>query len=173
MRVMQDKSWMRRGITLLWQAEALAQVCSPAEAVSIRHLLNPGQPWRNELPAASGKALVVAGVEGCIDALTPEDAAVWIEEDLKRAILDFQEEYESQAALIFWLPAGKQRIRMDAASEEYHWLCGAPYAGEKIAIGRHLWAGAESDVRRIISSNNPTSDFDGPDWIGLYHPRIS
>jgi hypothetical protein len=170
---MHNEGWKRRGISLLWQAEALAQICAPAEAVSIRHFLNPAQPWRNELPAANGDALVVVGVEGCIDALTPEDAAIWIEEDLKPRIFDFQSEYEGQASLIFWLPAGRQRIRMDAATEEYSWLCSAAFSGQSIALGRHLWSGAESDVYRIIDASNSNQDADGPAWIGLFHPRIS
>jgi hypothetical protein len=173
MQILQYESWMRRGISLLWQAEALAKICSPDQAVSIRHFLDPAQLWRNELPAANGNALVVVGVEGCIDTLTPEDAETWIEEDLKPRIFDFQNIYDNQAALIFWLPAGRQRIRMDAATEEYNWLCSTPFSGQAIALGRQLWAGAESDVYRIVDVNNQNADYDGTAWIGLYHPRIS
>ena len=173
MKIMRDQCWTRRGVSLLWQAEALALAGAPGEAVPIRHFLDPAQPWRDELPSEAGQSLVIAGVEGCLDLLTPEDAAEWIEEDLKTAILDFQSVYESQVALILWLPGGRQRIRMDSAREEYQWLCGGASAGQTIAIGSCLFAGAQPDLLRIIHSTNPKADVDGSEWIGLSIPRIS
>ncbi len=170
MKTLMDQSWTRRGVSLLWQADALARVGPPEEAVSIRYFLDPAQPWRDEV---KGTALTVAGVEGCLDLLTPDDAAAWLEEDLTEAVLDFQSAFESQVALILWLPGGRQRIRMDSANEEYHWLCGAAHAGQTLALGRHLFAGAQADVARILSSTQPRVDLDGPEWVGLSIPRIS
>ena len=34
-----DDIWMRRGISLLWDAEALATVCTPKQVVSLRQFL--------------------------------------------------------------------------------------------------------------------------------------
>jgi len=60
---------------------------------------------------------VVSGFEGCLDVLSSEDAEHWIENDLKELILSFQDEYEGQAGLIFWVPSGHNRISMAGASE--------------------------------------------------------
>jgi hypothetical protein len=164
---------MRRGLTLLWNPEALAQLVVPDEAVSLRTFLRMVGSWPADLPAANGDAVVVVGLEGCLDALEPTAAADWLEGDLKGALLEFQDEYQGQAALIFWLPSGRSRIRMDAATEEYSWLCEGAFKGQSLALGRHLWAGAESDVHRLLSSKETSADPDGSGWIGLFHPRIS
>ena len=34
-----DDIWMRRGISILWDAEALATVCTPGQVVSLRQFL--------------------------------------------------------------------------------------------------------------------------------------
>ena len=173
MKVIRDQSWMRRGLTLLWNAEALARVATPEQAISLRAFLKLRGQWPEELPAANGDAVVVVGIEGCLDSLTPNDASEWIESDLKGSILEFQDEYQGQAALIFWLPSGRNRIKMDAATEEYSWLCEGPYKGQTLAFGRHLFAGAAPDLQRLSNSKEANPDPDGASWIGLYHPHIS
>jgi hypothetical protein len=62
---------------------------------------------------------------------------------------------------------------MSASTEEYFWSCALPHAGVKLPLGRMLWAGAESEVGRILDPAEKNQDFDGPAWIGLHHPRIS
>lgn len=127
--------------------------------------------WPSNLPAAKGDALVVAGLEGCLDILTPESAVQWLETDLKSCILSFQDEYEMQAALIFWLPCGKRRINTASATDTYSWCCSPPATDRLLPIGQALWAGAQSDVKQIFKADDPNRD--GEAWIGLYHPRIS
>jgi hypothetical protein len=117
--------------------------------------------------------LRIAGLDACLDILTPEDAFLWLQIDVNSCILSFQDEYEGQAALIFWLPSGNKRITMTPADDAYYWKCGGKYGQETIAIGQALWGGAESDVGRIIDSKAPNLDPDGIAWLGLHHPRIS
>jgi hypothetical protein len=146
---------------------------SPSEVVSIREFFAMAKAWPEELPGEGGDALVVAGVEGCLDALSDDDGKTWLEVDLKRAILGFQEEYEGQAALILWLPSGRRRVSMVRATEEYFWTNRSSRNADGLPIGRCLWAGAESDVARILISDAPEPDVDGDAYAGLYHPRIS
>jgi hypothetical protein len=103
MRLIHDTSWTRRGSSLLWGAEALLEITSPAEVVSVRQLFALAEGWPEDLPSGKGNTLVVAGLEGCVDALTPEDAEAWLEQDLRPRMLGFQEEYQGQAALVFGL----------------------------------------------------------------------
>jgi hypothetical protein len=112
-------------------------------------------------------------MEGVIDTLAPDDAERWLEEDLKPRIFSFQEEYEGQAGLVFWLPSGRQRIHMTRATESYLWHCAPPSNGKTLTLGRILWGGAEADVGRILDTREKSQDCDGPAWIGLHHPRIS
>ena len=173
MKLQRDSGWMRRGISLLWDATTLSTVVSPAAVVSIRGFFAMQDSWPEELPGMDGDALVVAGVEGCLDALGGDDANEWLETDLKSVILAFQDEYQGQAALILWLPSGRSCISMEAATEEYFWRTRSTASARGLPIGRYLWAGAESDVARIIVSTAPNPDADGDAYVGLYHPRIS
>ncbi len=173
MRLVQDRVWYRRGLSLLWGPELLAEIAKPEEVLSIRGFFELARKWPEDLPSGGGQTLVVAGVEGCLDLLPPPEAATWLEEELRPRLLGFQEEYESQTALVFWLPAGRQRVRMTRAAESYVWHCAPPRQGETLPLGRILWSGAESDVGRILDPREKSQDFDGPAWVGLHHPRIS
>ena len=168
-----DDAWMRRGFTLLWGFKMLAHVVQPSQVVSVRQFFAMANAWPEELPASGGDALVVSGFEGCLDVLSGQDAEHWIENDLKEVILSFQDEYQGQAGLIFWLPSGRNRISMTGASEEYYWKHGASESGRGLHIGRLLWSGAENEVERLLDSEDSVADYDGEAWVGLHHPRIS
>lgn len=167
-------TWKRKGFSLLWSADALAKISSPSEVVSIRQFFAMSHDWSDDhLKSSNGDALVVAGLEGCLDLLSPEDAATWLLERFHPAVLSFQSTFESDAALLFWLPTGKSRIRQNAANESYHWLCSGTHNRESIEIGRILWGGAEGDATRILDPLAPNQDPDGAAWIGIYLPRLS
>jgi len=171
--VLRSRGWMRRGFSLLWEPRALAEVIAPTAVVTIREFFSLRKAWPDDLPGAQGNALVVAGLEGCLDSLAEKDAVTWLESDLKSAVLSFQEHYEGQAALILWLASGRARIGMELADEEYFWKVDAGRDGTRLPLGRSLWGGAESDVARIIVSDEKEPDVDGPGHVGLHHPRIS
>ena len=173
MNLQRGSGWMRRGLSLLWDVATLFRVVPPAAVVSLRAFFAMARSWPDELPGAGGDALVVAGVEGCLDALGAEDGSTWLETDLKPAILEFQDEYQGQAALILWLPSGRRRVGMAPATEEYFWKYATAKTAPTLPIGRCLWAGADSDAARIIVSDASDPDIDGAAWVGLYHPRIS
>ena len=45
MKLQQQGSWKRRGISLLWDAGALREVLDPSEVVSIRQFFELSQAW--------------------------------------------------------------------------------------------------------------------------------
>jgi len=173
MKVLHGDVWKRRGLSLLWDAKTLSVLAEPKRVVSIRQLFALIGNWPADLPCNDGRALVVAGLEGCLDILKPADAEQWLENDFRPAILAFQDRYGLEAAIVFWLPTGKNRFRMNAATEAYSWLCSAPHSNVRLELGRILWAGAEGDVRRVIDPGCTNTDADGPAWIGLNLSRLS
>ena len=168
MRQLLDTVWQRRGTSWLWDEEARNQICVPSEVWSLRQFLRaskvPGN-WPGDLPSNGGKTLVVAGLDGSLDLLTPGDAEVWLGDAIKPAVLSFQDEYEGEAALVFWLPGGHSRIRAHAATDEVVWLCQAPH-GHQIDLGRILWGQANEYPQEILLR-------DGGKAAGLFHLRIS
>ena len=168
MKVLQNTTWTRRGCSLLWDAEALMSFAKPDEVVSLREFIAMSRKWPEELPSNKGYALVVAGVEGCLDAVDPESAQLWVEQDLRQVIFGFQDEYQNDAALIFWLPSGRSRIHYALASGEYSWT---GVGDERFPLGRLLWAGARNDAERIDFHGNGAAN--ASDAAGMYHPRIS
>jgi len=173
MRTHRQKSWMRRGFSLLWAPTVLHALITPDRVLSLREWFSMRSNWPDELPGAEGDALVVAGLEGCLDALSEADAINWLEHDLKAAVLGFQEHFQGQAALILWLPSGRARIGMDLADEEYFWRTAPGRDAARLPLGRCLWGGAEADVARLLVSEEKEPDFDGEAYVGLHHPRIS
>lgn len=173
MKILHGDVWKRRGVSLLWGGETLSSLAPPQTVATIRQFFALVGNWPSELPCNDGSTLVVAGLEGCIDLMEPVDAETWMKSELLPAILAFQDEYGVEAALVFWMPTGKSRVKMNRASEAYSWVCSAPHSNQHIDLGRILWAGAEADVGRIIDPVCTNADVDGPAWIGLHHPRLS
>ncbi|TWO69118.1 hypothetical protein FN976_20500 [Caenimonas sedimenti] len=168
MRQLRDTVWQRRGTSWVWDEEARNQICSASEVWSLRQFLRasktPGS-WPDDLPSNGGKTLVVAGLDGSLDLLTPTDAEAWLGDAIKPAILSFQDEWGSDGALVFWLPGGHNRLRANTATDEVGWLCHSPH-GHQIDLGRILWGQANDYPQEILLS-------DGGRPAGLFHLRIT
>ena len=167
-----DDTWTRRGISILWDAETLSGLCSPAQVVSLRQFLQlHGMGWPDDrLVLVKDKALVVAGLESAIDALPPEEAVVWLESMLYPAIVSYQREVAGggdQAALVLWI-ADHKRLDYRTSDDTHYWHCGTEYKGQQIPLSRCLFNGAQDGLRRIVVVENKTEV-----TVGLYHPRIS
>jgi hypothetical protein len=166
MRQMRDSVWQRRGVSWLWDPNVLAAVCKPAEVVSLRQWMRMRGNWPDSLPSSNGRAVVVAGLDGGLDLLSPHDGETWLGSDVKENILSFQAEYDSDAALIFWLPEGRRRIQVRSASDDVVWQCAAPHSNEKLDFGRLLWGEAREYPQEIWAAGATAS-------AGLFHLRIT
>jgi hypothetical protein len=148
MKQLLDSVWQRRGISWIWNDEALNMIARPGEVLSLRQLLRADGHWPDDLPSNNGRTMVVAGLDACLDLLSPDDADAWLATDLKHVILSFQDFYQGDAALVFWLPSGQRRIHVQTASDAVVWRCGAPNGDRQIDFGRLLWGEAREYVRR-------------------------
>lgn len=166
MRQTLDTVWQRRGTSWLWDEEARNHICAASEVWSLRQFLRAKGSWLDDLPSNGGRTLVVAGLDGSLDLLTPRDAGAWLDDVIKPAILSFQEHYEGDsAALVFWLPGGHNRIRVNVATDDVNWLCHSP-RGDQIQFGRILWGQANEYPQEILLRQ-------GGKPAGLFHLRIT
>lgn len=161
-----DTVWQRRGTSWIWDEEARNLVCEASEVWSLRQLLRAVGKWPDDLPSNESNTLVVAGLEGGLDLLKPQDAEAWLGEQLKEAILSFQSFYDGGAALIFWLPHGQGRIKVLSSTDAVAWRCAAPHSESQIDFGRVLWGEAHHYPQEILLR-------EGAKPAGLFHLRIT
>jgi hypothetical protein len=104
-----------------------------------------------------------------LDLLPAESRESWLTDDLRRAVLNFQDEYGRSAALIFWLEGGQSRAILKHANDQLLWA-GPPGSSVTIPLGACLFGGAQSDLERI-----PAQAGQGGDgaMAGVHHQRMS
>lgn len=166
MKQLLDTVWLRRGTSWIWDEEARNKVCCASEVWSLRQFLQASGHWPDDLPSNGNNTLVVAGLEGGLDLLTPEDAEIWLGDGVKDAMLSFQSYFEGEASLIFWLPSGLGRIKFHPATDSVEWRCGAPHSDRLLAFGRILWGEANEYPQEILLR-------EGGKPAGLFHLRIT
>jgi hypothetical protein len=161
--------WTRRGLSLLWGASALAKVV-PQEILSLRKLFRlAADGFPDPLPSNGGKLLIATGLEGALDALTPDEAKSWTMERIRPLLERFQEVWDGEGALGFWLPSGHGRIVPRPGAAAYDWRLPTGHGGETMPLSELIFAGAADDLQPIMDGNADRAAA----WIGLYHPRVS
>lgn len=166
MRQTLDTVWQRKGTSWLWDVEARNLVCNAGEVWSLRQLVLAAGHWPEDLPSNGNNTLVVAGLEGGLDLLIPADAETWLGDAVKDAILSFQNHFQGDAALIFWLPSGQGRIKVHTATDAVSWRCAAPHGENQLDFGRILWGEAREYPQEILLR-------EGGKPAGLFHLRIT
>lgn len=170
-----DDIWKRRGVSVVWDAETLASVCTPGQVVSLhRFLALNAAGWPEAecepLMVNDGRTLVVAGLESAIDALPPAEAEAWLCEVVYKAMTEYQREVargSTEASLILWI-ADPKRIEFKTSDDTHYWHCGTGHNGQAIPLSRCLFNGAQGGRQRIQGSDK--KDDLG---VGLYLQRIS
>ena len=168
-----DKTWMSCGVSVLWDPEALNEICAPESVRSLREFMRLHQrSWPEDaLNLVNNRTLVIAGLEAAMDTLNPQQAVEWLEQNIYPAIRDFQDNVADgggEAALIFWF-ADANRIWHRAADNTNHWHCSGEHRQKSIPLGRCIWNGAESSVRKVACVGSDKK----PRHIGLFLRRIS
>lgn len=163
---LRDDVWKRRGISILWDGDMLTQLKAAEKVISMRRFFELYEAnWPDEeIPFIENDAVMVAGLDVIIDSLTPEDAIDWVEQQVYTKIQDFQSTFEGDCALIFWM-AEPSRWKENVSDNSYDWLLTGKYSQQFFPIGRCIWNGAQSGVKRIETEQGK--------WIGLHHNRIS
>ena len=169
---LEDDIWTRRGVSVLWDADSLADVCTPQQVVSLRRFLqlnSLGWP-KEQLPLVHDSVMVVAGLESAMDALPPDEATDWLESVVYQGNLAYQREVAyggTERGLILWL-SDRRRLTYTTADDTYYWHCATEFKGQMIPLSRCLFNGGKADARQIHSSDRSKKD----PWIGLFHPKV-
>lgn len=161
--------WTRRGLSLIWGAPGLSRA-QPEEVVSLRRLFQmAAEGFNDPLPSNNGRLLIATGLEGALDVLTPEEAEAWTIESVRPVLERFQEVWDGSGALAFWLPSGEARIVSRPATTTYDWRLPTGHSGKTLPLSELIFSGADDDLQQIME-RRPDAP---PEWIGLYHPRVS
>ncbi len=166
MKTLLDTVWQRLGSTWLWDEAALAMLGPASAAWSLRRLLRTVGHWPDELPGTAGKCVLVAGMDTALDALPAAEAEDWLREALKPAVLSFQAHFDGGGALMFWLPTGRNRMKVNSATDAVTWACGGADHGKTLDFGRILWGGAGEYPQQVLLQA-------GGAMAGQYHARIT
>ncbi|MFN7767264.1 MAG: hypothetical protein ACK5UC_08670 [Planctomycetaceae bacterium] len=164
-----DDVWTRRGISLLWDADQLSRLCSADRVISLRQFLQMHAGGWSQVQAhlVDEIALVVAGLDACLDALPPDEMAEWLQETLYAAVISFQREVAgggNEAALIFWV-VDHARLKRNVSEDAWSWQGTAEHRALQIPLSHCLFNGAQHDLKEILDSKGHC--------LGLFHPRIS
>lgn len=142
--------WKRTGITVLWDLQSVSESIINFEIITINQLFKfLVNGWPEELPSFNDSAIVVSGLESILDTLDAKESEQWLEKRLYPLLLEFQNEYEGQAALIFLIPQGKIKIKYITAKDTFEWLYNNYGKNEYIPFSLSLWNGAEKDVKYV------------------------
>lgn len=176
MQTLWGNGWAKYGTALLWNRHLLQPITQTDQVYSLRQFLRLAQQpldhWPEDLPANHGKTLVVAGLDSCLEVLDPDDAQNWLTDTLRPALLRFQDQYQGDKGLVFWLPEGQARIQYSPAEPSYHWKLGL--SGQvTFPLLQSLWSGAAQDACHIMATENRQADPIGKEWSGLHLERIS
>lgn len=171
--VLSGNSWTHRGISLLWDPATFGSISNIDEIYSIRQYLTlSNTDWPEELPSAGGYAMVVAGIDTIMDVMEPNELVDWLEKVLYPTLLSFQNTYEGQCALIFWITDGQKRLVHNTTDGIFYWKCSGIYHDQLIPLSSCLWNGAAIDAKLIVNHSS-IHDIKDKGCIGLFHPRIS
>lgn len=165
--------WKLRGNAILWAPECLTGWCSPAQVTTVRDFLRLyDAKWAGtEARLVGGRALIVAGLEACIDAIPPSEAQRWLEERFYQATIGFQREVAqggTEAALVFWF-AKENRFEYALAQDAYQWHVSREYGTATLPLLRLLWNGSAAEAQEIRALMPDRSRRK----VGLYLQRIS
>ena len=146
-------NWKRQGHSILWDVASLASFCKPEQAVSLRQFVRfHAKGWEGiDDLLIRERALVIAGLEGSLDALEPAVAVTWMEQNIYPAVVSFQKTVAyggSEAALIFWF-SDQRRFEYRESEQAAYWECSKAHGKHQIPVGRCLWNGSEPNGQEI------------------------
>jgi hypothetical protein len=144
-------TWYRQGCSVIWEPKALLSVVnSNAEVTPIATAMRyyKTSSWPEELPAKDGRAMVVVGLDGCLEGLPPQQREEWLKGHVTKLVRSFYAKYDTQCSLIFYFERGINAFKQDLR-DAFLWR--PSQSGEKpIPIMRFLYGGRFPEIKRLV-----------------------
>ena len=156
--------WFRQGCSIIWDPRCLTRLVkdnSEITPISAAMRLSKTDNWPDRLPAFNGKAMVVVGLDGCLESLPEEQREKWLKDHIKPMVLSFYRRFQTGASLIFFFERGKSAF-VDHIEDAFLWQPTSKQ-DSPIPIVKFLYGGRSQEIRRLVSDTDPTRE----PW-GLY-----
>jgi hypothetical protein len=101
--------WFRQGCSIIWDPRCLTRLVkdnSEITPISAAMRFSKRECWPEALPAFNGKAMVVVGLDGCLESLPEDQREKWLKEHIKSMVLSFYRKFQTGASLIFFFERG-------------------------------------------------------------------
>lgn len=152
-------TWFRQGCSVIWEPKALQSVVkSNAEITPVATAMKyyKTNSWPDQLPARGGKAMVVVGLDGCLESLSQDQRERWLKDHIKKMVRSFYAKFDTQCSLIFFFERGKEAFKEDI-EDAFMWR--PSQGGEKaIPIMRFLYGGRFAEIMRLVPSTGANKD---------------
>jgi len=156
--------WFRRGCSIIWDPRCLTRLVKDNSEITpistaMRHAKT--NSWPLQLPAHKGKAMVVVGLDGCLESLEESQREKWLKEHIKPMVLSFYRKFQNDASLIFFFERGKSAF-IDHIEDAFIWQPTAKQ-DKPVPIVKFLYGGRFEEIKRLVSETDPKKE----PW-GLY-----
>ncbi len=156
--------WFKRGCSIIWDPRCLTRLVkdnSEITPMSAALRYAKSNTWPDDLPAYKGKAMVVVGLDGCLESLEADQREKWLKEHIKPLVLSFYRRFQNDKSLVFFFERGKSAF-IDDLEDAFLWQP-ASKLDKALPIVRYLYGGRFEEVKRLVPQNEPIKD----PW-GLY-----
>ncbi len=156
--------WFNRGCSIIWDPRCLTRLVkdnSEVTPISMALRFGKTETWPEELPAHSGRAMVVVGLDGCLESLEESQREGWLRNHIKPMVLSFYRRFQNGKSLIFFFERGKSAF-IDHIEDAFLWQPSSKQ-DKPVPIVKFLYGGRFEEIKRLISE----ADADKEPW-GLY-----
>ena len=156
--------WFRQGCSIIWDPRCLSRLVtdnSQITPISAAMRIAKTETWPDVLPAYKGKAMVIVGLDGCLESLAVPEREKWLKDHIKPLVISFYRRYQTGASLIFFFERGKAAF-LDHIDDAFLWQPTVK-SDSPIPIVKFLYGGRSQEIRRLVSETDPKRE----PW-GLY-----
>jgi len=115
--------WFKRGCSIIWDNRCLSRLVkdnSEITPISTALRMSKSNTWPNKLPASGGRAMVIVGLDGCLESLEDNEREKWLKDHIKPLVLNFYRKFQNEASLIFFFERGTASF-IDHIDEAFVW----------------------------------------------------